>query len=359
MLRRKHHNGRPSRAVPATHNPLNAYAHAFLEWSQATGRTAQTVDTRARALRRFIAWCDERGIEQITEVSLPMLERYQRALYLYRKANGEPMAFGSQLGLLTPIRSFFQWATRHHHIRSNPASELVLPRLPQHLPKHMLSVADIELILHQPDTRMPSGVRDRAMLETFYSTGLRRMELVQLRCYDIDTRSGCIAVHGGKGGRDRVVPVGARACAWLVKYRDEVRPLLVAGPDEAAFVLTDFGEPFINNRLGTLVKRYIVQAGFHVTGSCHLFRHACATHMLEGGADIRFIQAMLGHANLETTQIYTQVSIQKLKEIHAATHPARLTRVRGDGHAADDAGPVDQRAALLEVLAAEREDEAG
>jgi integrase/recombinase XerD len=312
--------------TPADRNPLNLYVHEFLEWTRSLGRSVQTVDTRARALKRFIAWCDERGIEHPKDVTLAVLERYQRHLFHYRKPNGEPLTFGSQQTMLVPLKSFFQWAARARHILYNPASELMLPSLPRRLPKHILSVADIEAIINQPQVATAAGVRDRAILETFYSTGIRRSELIHLALYDVDTRGGSLTVRAGKGGRDRVVPLGARAAAWVEKYRDEVRALLVAGRDEGFFFLTDFGEPFEKNRLGDLVKGYVERAGFDVVGSCHLFRHAMATHMLENGADIRFIQAILGHNDLDTTAIYTQVSIAKLKEIHAATHPARLDR---------------------------------
>ena len=274
----------------ADRNPLNLYAHEYLEWTRALGRSEQTVDTRARALKRFIAWCDERGIEHPRDVTLAVLERYQRYLFHYRKPNGDPLTFGSQQTMLVPLKSFFQWATRERHILYNPASELMLPRLPRRLPKHILSIADIEAIINEPDISTASGLRDRAILEAFYSTGIRRSELIHLALYDVDTRGGAITVRAGKGGRDRVVPLGARACAWAEKYRDEVRPQLVAGRDEGFFFLTDFGEPFEKNRLGDLVKGYVERAGFDVVGSCHLFRHAMATHMLENGADIRFIQ---------------------------------------------------------------------
>ncbi len=317
---------KPRGATPTDRNPLNLYAHEYLEWTRALGRSEQTVDTRARALKRFISWCDERGIEHPKDVTLAILERYQRFLFHYRKPNGDPLAFGSQQTMLVPLKSFFQWATRERHILYNPASELLLPRLPRRLPKHILSIADIEAIINESDLGTPSGLRDRAILETFYSTGIRRSELIHLALYDVDTRGGSVTVRGGKGGRDRVVPLGARACAWVEKYRDEVRPQLIAGRDDGFFFLTDFGEAFEKNRLGDLVKGYVERAGFDVVGSCHLFRHAMATHMLENGADIRFIQAILGHNDLETTAIYTQVSIAKLKEIHAATHPARLDR---------------------------------
>jgi integrase/recombinase XerD len=326
MLRRKHRSGggRPRGNRAADRNPLNLYAAQFLESSAARGLSDQTVETRHRALKRFIAWCDERELANPRDITLAVLERYQRYLYHYRKPNGAPLTFGTQQTFLAPLKAFFQWATRERHLLYNPASELLLPRLPRRLPKHILSVADVESLIQQPDVTTPAGVRDRAMLETLYSSGIRRMELVQLKLYDVDTRGGSLTVRGGKGGRDRVVPLGARACAWVDRYLEEVRPQLLARHDEGSCFLTDFGEPFEKNRLGDLVKGYIERAGFKVTGSCHLFRHAMATHMLENGADIRFIQAILGHSDLDTTAIYTQVSIHKLKEVHAATHPAKV-----------------------------------
>ena len=133
-------------------------------------------------------------------------------------------------------------------------------------------------------------------------------------------------VRLGKGAKDRLVPIGARACAWVAKYRDEVRPLLAIGHDDHTLFLDDDGSAYEPGKMGDLVKWHLEAAGIRQSGSCHLFRHACATHMLENGADIRFIQAMLGHEKLTTTQIYAQVSLAKLKEIHEATHPARLVR---------------------------------
>ena len=354
MLRKKYHSGaKPRMPRAADRNPLNRYLASFLEWSAARALSDQTLETRENALRRFIAWCDERDLTRPQDVTLPILERYQRYLYHYRKPNGEPLTFGTQQTLLVPLKAFFQWATRERHLLYNPASELLLPRLPRRLPKHILSVADIESLISQPDIATPSGLRDRAMLETLYSTGIRRMELAQLELYDLDTRGGALTVRGGKGGRDRVVPLGVRACAWLDRYLEEVRPLLVTGHDAGRCFLTDFGEPFEKNRLGDLVKRYIERAGFKVIGSCHLFRHAMATHMLENGADIRYIQAILGHNDLDTTAIYTQVSIHKLKEIHAATHPAKLHRAKEPRR---ESSSVES---ILATLEAEGESDAG
>jgi integrase/recombinase XerD len=236
----------------------------------------------------------------------------------------------------------------------------MLPKLPRRLPQTVLTIEEVEVVLNQPDVSTLAGLRDRAMLEMLYSTAIRRLELALLKVFDVNTRHGTVMVRQGKGAKDRVAPIGQRALAWLDKYLAEARPELVAAHDDGALFLTDYGETFAKNRLGDLVKRYIRSAGITATGSCHLFRHACATHMLENGADVRYIQAMLGHANLETTQIYTQVSIVKLREIHAATHPARLTRVesgesRVDGEDQADAGDAEET--LLAVLAVEGKDD--
>lgn len=305
---------------------LFPYMQAFLEWTEVKGFSLDTKKRRQAALRRFIVWCNEREIHTPQEVTKPILERYQRYLYYYRKSDGQPLTFGSQHVMLTPLKTFFKWLTRENHILYNPASELELPQKPKRLPKTILQSEDIETILNQPDIDTVEGIRDRSMMETLYSTGIRRMELVKLTLYDVDTRRGTLMIREGKGKKDRLIPIGERALAWIEKYRTEARPALVMGNDDATLFLTDHGIAFRRGAVSGRIKRYIRQAGIEVEGSCHLFRHAMATHMLENGADIRFIQAMLGHSDLSTTEIYTRVSIDKLREIHAATHPAKLER---------------------------------
>ena len=302
------------------------YMQAFLEWTEVKGYSPDTLRRRRAALKRFIVWCDEREVQSPKEVTKPILERYQRYLYYYRKSDGQPLTFGSQNVMLTPLKAFFKWLTRENHILYNPASELEVPPKPKRLPKTILPVATIEDILRQPDVTTVEGLRDRAMLEVLYSTGIRRMELVRLTLYDVDHRRGTLMIREGKGKKDRLIPIGERALAWIEKYQHEGRPVPVVGKDSGTLFLTDKGAAFRRGAVGGRIKRYIRQAGIEVEGSCHLFRHAMATHMLENGADIRFIQAMLGHEDLSTTEIYTQVSIEKLRQIHAATHPARLEK---------------------------------
>lgn len=315
-------------AEPAVlaHNALARYQAAFHEWEAVVGYSPRTVAAQRHAIGRFIGWCDERGLDRPQDITRPILERYQRHVYHYRKHNGQPLTVSAQLGLILPLQAWFKWLTKQNHILYNPAADLDLPTRPKALPKGLLSVAQVEEVMNGCDAGKPEGVRMRAMLEVLYSTGIRRFELAGLKLFDVDVEHGALMVRQGKGAKDRLVPVGDRACAWLDKYLREVRPELATNHDEYVLFLDDDGRAYEPGRLGDQVKRHLVAAGIQQPGSCHLFRVACATHMLENGADIRFIQSLLGHAKLDTTQIYTQVSLAKLKEVHSATHPARLHR---------------------------------
>src|SRR6202453_2087821 len=230
------------RADPLEHLPLTRVMQEPVEWMLASGYSENTVRARRVAIRRFITWCEERSLRDPKEVTKPILERYQRHLYYHRKANGRPMTLGSQFGCLAPLKTFFKWLAKENHTPYNPASELTLPRLPKHLPRSILSVQEVEAILREAEPTTAAGLRDRAMLETLYSTGLRRMELPGLALYDLDLKRRLVVVREGKGKRDRVVPIGARAAAWVEKYLHEGRPQLLVSDCEALF-LTDYGEP--------------------------------------------------------------------------------------------------------------------
>ncbi len=156
-------------------------------------------------------------------------------------------------------------------------------------PRHVLNVREVETVLAVPNLATTIGIRDRAMLETFYSTGIRRMELINLHLHDIHADRGTLMVRQGKSKKDRMVPVGDRALAWIAKYRDDVRPGFVCGQDDDTLFLTTLGEAFVPNRMTQLVRDYVDAADIGKCGSCHLFRHSIATLMLENGADIRFI----------------------------------------------------------------------
>ena len=355
---RQHKQHRPAahplgaRGAPGS---LRGQAWDYLEQLRVQHHTEAAVVSETKGFRLFLRWCDERGLTRPEEVTRPILERYQRFLFYFRKKDGQPLAIRTQYGYLGVLRLFFRWLVRCAFLGANPASELVLPRLPQRLPRAILSPEEAESILAQPDVATPQGLRDRAMLEVLYSTGLRRLELASLGLFDVDPRNGTLWVRQGKGRKDRVVPIGERALAWVLKYLEEVRPRLALGEDDGRLFLGDAGEGLHADYLSQLTRRYMVAAGISKPGACHLFRHSMATAMLEGGADVRFVQEMLGHASLETTQIYTHVSIEKLKAVHAATHPAaRLLRSQPSVVAASD----DAKALLISELEFEAAEEA-
>ena len=290
--------------------------------SAATQRSAEGI------LWRFWQWCDLRSLLDVEFVTLRHVEAYQRHLYTHRKANGEPLAITTQIHELTRLRLFFAWATRKHYIAANPAADIVLPR-PIHRVPDYLTHAEIAQIFAQPDIHTPIGLRDRAMLEMLYSTGMRRLELSNLCQGDLEPTAKLIRIVQSKGRKDRIIPMGARAWSWLDKYQKEARPLLLAGAIDATaptaqrvFLSNRRGVPLHRDAIGTTVKNYLYAAGITKKGSCHLFRHTAATHLLENGCDVRVIQELLGHENLDTTAGYTRVAITHLQKAHAAYHPA-------------------------------------
>lgn len=341
---------------PLGHNRLLRYMEEHFEWMLITGYSSDTVRGRRQAIRRFITWADERGLNDPREITRPMLERYQRYLFYYRKPTGKdagsPLTIGMQVQYLAPLKTWFKWLARAHHILANPAADIDLPQQPKRLPRAVPTIEEVAAILNEADPATVQGLRDRALLETLYATGLRRMELPGVAIYDVDLNRGLLWVRHGKGKRQRVVPLGERASAWLDKYLIEARPQLLTGDTEALF-LNDYGEPVQAHYVADKVKRYMRFADVNKPGSTHLLRHACATHMLEGGADIRFIQEMLGHANLETTEIYTHVSIDKLIAVHKVTHPSRLQRQQGALMPVSSPSLDEARQTLLTALAHE------
>lgn len=333
----------------------------FLESMRVRNYSTTTVEHRSRLLHQFVMWCDERGLIRPQEITRPILERYQHYLYLYRKKDGQPLSGRSQCMHMVPIKTWFRWMTKSHRILSNPAADLDMPKVEKRLPKHILNASEADQVLNCTDISTALGIRDRAIMETFYSTGIRRMECCQLATHDIDYDRGTLMVRQGKGKKDRLLPIGDRALAWITKYRDEVRPDFALAKDEGFLFLTFQGDAMDPRWLSQMVRKYIHQADIGKQGSCHIFRHTMATLMLENGADIRFIQAMLGHEELSTTQIYTQVAIRKLKEVHTLTHPARLERASsaqtqvGEAQSSDER--MDAASALLAALDAESEEE--
>jgi integrase/recombinase XerD len=190
------------------------------------------------------------------------------------------------------------------------------------LPQAVLTAAEADRVIEAPNTRSMNGLRDRAILEVLYATAIRRAECTGLRVDDVDRARGVLWIRAGKGKRDRVVPVARRALAWIERYRSEVRPRWVRGGEAPWLFITNRGTPVRPTILSERVARYVDAADIGKRGSCHMFRHSAATLMLEGGADIRIIQALLGHQRLSTTALYARVSIGLLQRVYQQTHPA-------------------------------------
>lgn len=306
---------------------LGTWLLRFLEWMGMTNYAQATIDGRHRDLWHFKQWCMDRSIHSPKQITKPMLERYQRYLYHYRSSNDKALSYDRQGSLLSSVKQFFKWMAQQNHLLFNPASEIVLPRIPKRrLTDRLLQSSDIDLIMLQPNIESPIGLRDRAILEVFYSTGIRRRECAELQLYDIDKERSTVFVRQGKGKKDRVVPIGESALYWVMRYTLEVRPELSIDPSEQTLFLNYQGLPLVPDGFSHLIRGYFQQAGINKQGGAHMFRHTMASGMLDNGADIRHIQEILGHACLDTTQRYTHVSIEKLKQVHAATHPSKRSR---------------------------------
>lgn len=320
-----------------------ALSERFFEALLVDHYSPRTVGAWRYKLRPFLAWCHERGIERPQDVTRDLLERFKAWQHAWRGEDERGLAVLSQVGRLIVIRAFFKWLAKQNLILFNPASEVDYPKVGFRLPKVVFTPAEVEQVLAVPDVESPLGLRNRAILETFYSTGLRRMEVANLDLTDLDELKGTVLVRQGKGDKDRVVPIGERALAWIAKYLADGRPQLVCDMTERALFVSKTGARFTADALTKLGSRYVRAAELGKAASCHVFRHSAATAMLENGADIRFIQEMLGHARLTSTQVYTRVSIAKLKAVHTATHPA-ATLERGRGEDPEEAAVEGERA---------------
>jgi len=280
-----------------------------------------SVEGRLYALRAFVRWCENRGIYLAEEVDTQDLLDYREYLDNYRKKDGDPLGDACKSHGIATIRNFLFYLVRSGRLEENPGKNITVPRAKKVKKNRGTTEEIMEAILESIDTESLYGLRDRAILETLYSTGIRRMELCNLHLYDLDISQGTLTIRQGKGKKDRVVPIGQRALFWTELYLSMVRPYLVRSLEEPALFLSRLGRPLSKERLWSLVSQYI-KAVTGKSAGCHLFRHTAATLMLSNGADIRFIQQFLGHRHLSTTETYTPVSFAKLQESYLKAHPA-------------------------------------
>ncbi len=303
--------------------PIEAETHDYLEWMEVHNYARTTIENRGRYLGYFVAFAEDLGVEQANEVTLELLLSYQHALFAHRKRNGQPLSFGTQAQRLVPVTQFFSWLRREHRIDTNPAADLLMPRPDRRLPEATLSAAEMAALSERPRCRRRHLACEIARCWRS-STPAGFVEASSSRCGPVTSTSSVAPCSSAtaKGAKDRYVPIGERALFWVRLYVEIVRPGFVTSRFPDHLFLSSSGTPLCPDWLCRKVRDYLRAAGIEKRGSCHLLRHSVATLMLEGGADIRYVAEMLGHARLETTQRYTRVSIDRLRAIHATCHPA-------------------------------------
>ncbi len=294
--------------------PESAAVGAFIDavWLE-DGLAANTLAAYRRDLAGFEQWLREarsRGLDEALDGDI-------ETWFAARHAQTRPSTANRRLATL---RRYYAWALRHQRVAADPCLNMVAARQPLRVPK-VLSESQVEALLQAPALHTPRGLRDRAMLELLYATGLRVSELVGIAALDVSLSDGVVRVVQGKGGKDRLVPLGAEAAHWLQRYLTEARPALVGPRASVALFVTARAAAMTRQSFWLLIKKYAVIAGVRAPLSPHVLRHAFATHLLNHGADLRVVQMLLGHADISTTQIYTHVARERLKSLHAAHHP--------------------------------------
>jgi len=294
----------------------------FLESLGVQGAAAATLESRGAALKQLFRFLGQAGVTDVRAITPDVLRAYQTWL---EKKSYTPWTLVNHL---ESVRRFFDFLEKTDAVLLNPVSVLVTPKIGPRLPRIVLTRAQVQRVLNAPDTQGKKGLRDRALLEMFYSTGLRCGEMTRLTVHDVDTRSGFVRVNKGKGGKDRVVPLGKNAAECVAEYLKHVRlDWSKTQRDERALWLSSIAPhgPMKSQAIAVTVKNYLRACGI-AQGRAHVWRHSCATHLVASGANIAYVQRILGHKSLATTERYTRVAVPEVKRTHRRTHPRARTK---------------------------------
>lgn len=276
------------------------------------GLSRNTIESYRRDLRLFSAWLS-------TDRGRVLIQAQRADLLAYFSCKFPTAKARSAARLLSSLRRLYRYLLRENRIASDPTLEIDAPKLPRSLPKS-LTEEDVDALLAAADAGTALGLRDKAMLETLYASGLRVSELVTMNVAQLSQDMGVVRVMG-KGSKERLVPIGEEALNWLRRYLDEGRSEILGGRQTDALFVTTRGQSMTRQAFWHLIRRYAAKAGIRKPISPHTLRHAFATHLLNHGADLRVVQMLLGHADISTTQIYTHVARERLKQLHARHHP--------------------------------------
>ncbi|HBJ34417.1 MAG TPA: recombinase XerD [Planctomycetaceae bacterium] len=306
----------------ASQQTLVSLADAFLLELRVSGYSPRTVEGLKQRLRRFTNWSIGLGMDATESLTGVAMCQYRYYLHAYRTPRTKKnLQVSTQSQHLLALRAWTRWLGQKRLVSEDLSKSLLLPRLPRRKLAVVLTETEVRRLLEQPDVETAMGLRDRAILETLYSTAIRASELRALDLPDIDACRKVIHIRCGKGAKDRLSPISSRAIGWLEKYLREVRPTFLIRDREPSLFVGRTGARLTRNRLAQIVRRHMVGAEIEKAGACHLLRHTAATMMLHYGADLRSLQMYLGHERLDTTQIYTHMTLGRLQEVHERTHP--------------------------------------
>ncbi len=298
---------------------LGTLLKAWAEWIEAQGFAEGSAADHRHKLQAYLDFLDG---GDVLGADAGKLADYQSHLFeLVSAKTGGKLSCNSQINKLTAVKNFYRFLRQTGRIATGPAEGIVLPRQPKLLPPVLLKPAELRRLLDAPDLGNPLGFRDRTIMEVFYATGMRLSELTSLAVEDLDFGQGLVAVRGGKGGHDRIVPMGGAGCNWLTEYLAHVRPVLLKGRESKAVFLNRFARRISKSGWHKKLRGHLGAARIKKPFASHCFRHQLATAMLERGADTRHIQEILGHETLKTTQRYLHVVKAELKRIHKKSHP--------------------------------------
>jgi integrase/recombinase XerD len=288
------------------------------EYLRRRGFALRTRESYGANIRKFMCYLKtEEKITDLKDVDRSLMSRYQSWLYHQET----PLRLSTQTQRLIALRSFFSFLERDEILLYDPTRQIQLPKKRRQLPRDIFTEKEMVRILKAPDLDKPQGLRDRAILEIFYSTGIRSEELSNLDLYDLDKENEQLRIRQGKGQKDRVLPVGRIALGFLNGYIQEARPKLLKAQETEALFISRLGRRIHRASLPWVLREYTWKAKIRRYVRPHMIRHSVATHMLKRKAPIRYIQELLGHKDLNTTQVYTKVVISDLKRIHRQTHP--------------------------------------
>ena len=278
------------------------------------GLSRNTLESYRRDLDKYAAWLEKRRGEVLLQTTHADIQGYLGEMFTVEHAKASSTGRN-----LSSLKRLFRYLLRQGKIATDPTLQIDTPKLPRTLPK-TLTEQDVELLLTAPDAGTPLGLRDRTMFEVLYASGLRVSELVNLRVSQVSMDMGIVRVMG-KGNKERLVPLGEEALDWLRRYIAEGRGVLLGKQVSDDLFVTARAEAMTRQMFWYLIKKHARNSGLHKALSPHTLRHAFATHLLNRGADLRVVQLLLGHADISTTQIYTHVARERLKQLHAKHHP--------------------------------------